>query len=124
MAKILKDAEILQIINRVPRELNDEDYRVFLYQLAEIVCSHFGGDVGLVTGPDDIMDCWTVGIHWNEDVPEDGGIYREYDVDADFGESDLEEQRDAGEEWEATRPRGLNRGIIGHLFGSALENGG
>lgn len=85
MAKILKDTELLQIINRAPGEIDDSDqYQVFLYQLAEVVCSHFGGDVGLIIGPDDIVGSWTVGIHWNDSIPEDGGIYRDYDKDVSF----------------------------------------
>jgi hypothetical protein len=86
MAKILTDDELLEIITKTVKgaEIDDRDqHRRFLEDLARVVTAHFGGDPGSVRGPEYPLS-WTVAIHWNDSVPEDGGVYRDYDLDADW----------------------------------------
>ena len=84
MAKILTDKELGDIIHRA---VNDEgvidcsdSYYHFLEDLTNLICTHFGGTPGQVR--DDEYDIgWSVGIHINENVPDDGGVFKDYDTD-------------------------------------------
>ena len=84
MAKILTDEEMAQIIYGVIHgEIIIEDanaYSHFLKDLAELICSHFGGKHGAVGMPDGNLG-WTVGFHIDESVPADGGVFKNYDTD-------------------------------------------
>ena len=84
MAKILTDKELSEIIHRAVHDDGVIDcadsYEHFLEDLAELVCSHFGGSPGSVGRPDDDLS-WTVGIRVNECVPSDGGVFKDYDTD-------------------------------------------
>lgn len=91
MAKILTDKELLDIVRRAIEhdDIDDRDqYSAFISRLAEVVVDHFGGEVGGVSfDPDDDLGT-TVAIHWDDSVPEGGGIYALYDTEADFGPED------------------------------------
>ena len=82
MAKILTDKEMIDIVRRAPNEIEDSDaYRRFLEELGNLIANHFGGERGTVTeNPDDGLE-YTCAFRINEKVPEDGGIYKEYDRD-------------------------------------------
>jgi hypothetical protein len=85
MAKILKDKELGEIICKATCR-NDESfvsadaYEHFLEDLADLVCDYFGGRRGSVGRPDDSMK-WTVAIRFDECVPSDGGVFKDYDKD-------------------------------------------
>ena len=94
MAKTLADTEMAEIIHRAvhdPNIIDDFDqYKRFLFGLADFITDHFGGVTGNVGGPDfydrgtpeydtDAELGWTCGFHVNDSVPSDGGIYIEYD---------------------------------------------
>ncbi|VGO12395.1 hypothetical protein PDESU_00947 [Pontiella desulfatans] len=87
MAKILKDIEMAEIISRAVEDKTVieeyEAYRHFLEDLGELICTHFGGEPGRVSGPaypgDELG--WTCGFHINEGVPDDGGVFNRYDTD-------------------------------------------
>ena len=86
MAKILKDTEMAEIIQRAVHndEIDDaREYSHFLEDLGDLICDHFGGDRGAVGMPDYPGDelGWTCGFHVNDCVPPDGGIYVNYDPD-------------------------------------------
>ena len=96
MAKTLTDKELADIISRATSDKRIIDcadsYKHFLEDLTKLVCDHFGGDPGVVSAPYDIeknvidsdkniINEWTTGIHINECVPDDGGIYNYYDTD-------------------------------------------
>lgn len=58
-------------------------------EMASLVADYCGGDVSTISGPgepgvDDGIG-WTVAIHHNDSVPDDGGVWKEYDTEADFG---------------------------------------
>jgi len=83
MAKILTDTELAKIVSDIV--LNDEideanTYARFLRDLAGLICNYCGGEVGSTGMPDDDLG-WTVGIHLNDSVPPDGGIFRKYGKD-------------------------------------------
>jgi hypothetical protein len=83
MAKILLDTELLDIVRRVvQQELIDDagQYSEFLFDLGNLVCKHFGGRPGMVGMPDGDLG-WSIGMHVNECVPTDGGIFQDYDTD-------------------------------------------
>jgi hypothetical protein len=94
MAKVLLDRELGEIISRATQDPSIIDcadsYEYFLEDLAELVCTHFGGTRGNVAMPDDDMS-WTVAIHINESVPSDGGVFAQYDTDVVW--RDGEEER-------------------------------
>jgi hypothetical protein len=50
--KLLTDLELVDIIRRAPDEIECADaYRHFMEDLAELVTTHFGGDVLYISGP-------------------------------------------------------------------------
>ncbi|VGO13408.1 hypothetical protein PDESU_01965 [Pontiella desulfatans] len=92
MAKILKDSEMAEVIHRA---VHDDDviccsdaYAHFLKDLSELICTHFGGVRGMVSGPDYPGDelGWTCGFLVNECVPSDGGVFARYDTDVVWSE--------------------------------------
>jgi hypothetical protein len=92
MAKILTDKEIGDIIKKtIDEDLIDDalTYRKFLTDLAFVVSDYFGGHINLVSDP--LSNCsseddgrYCVSYSWNEEVPSDGGIYKDYDTDIEI----------------------------------------
>ena len=87
MAKILTDREMVDIIRRAVHDEAEiccsDAYTHFLEDLGELICTHFGGERGLVgmpDGPDDELG-WTCGFHIDVCVPDDGGVFKRYDTD-------------------------------------------
>lgn len=84
MAKILTDCELAEIVQKATHGIDVIDsatsYKHFLSDLASLVCSYFGGQPGSVGCPDGALG-WTVGIHIDECVPPDGGVFKYYDTD-------------------------------------------
>lgn len=84
MAKILTDNELIEIIIRAKTLITEAPaYAHFLEDLGELICNHFGGTKGCVSTPDGDLG-WTVGIHINDCVPDDGGVYKDYDKDVEW----------------------------------------
>jgi len=89
MPKIITDGEMIDIINRAYKErhlIDDFDqYTDFVNDIADVICKHFGGTHGIVDGlPNEKGEYegeYAVGFHIDENVPEDGGIYKDYDKD-------------------------------------------
>lgn len=93
MAKVLTDKECAEIVQRAVHEdfIDDSDaYRHFLESLGELITNHFGGDVSCVSDPFGEKDPknpegsegkWCVLFHWNDSVPDDGGVFKDYDTD-------------------------------------------
>ncbi|MCX6984221.1 MAG: hypothetical protein NT118_05635 [Lentisphaerae bacterium] len=82
MAKILTDCEMIDIIKKAPQEIDDSNqYRHFLEALGDLIAANFGGTRGTVTNdPGDGLG-YTCAFHVNENVPDDGGIFKAYDTD-------------------------------------------
>lgn len=86
MAKILTDKEMLDIVRRAIEDKNEiEDagtYEQFLEELGNLIALYFGGERGVVGIPDHGGDLgWTCCFHINDSVPDDGGIFKDYDKD-------------------------------------------
>jgi len=88
MAKILTYAEIFKILSDIGTgkiSMDDSDqYIELLHDLGEVIAKHFGGNVGIAEFTD-FMDTYTVAFHHTENVPENGGIYKDYDTDVTWG---------------------------------------
>lgn len=92
MAKILTDRELLDIVRRTVEDgeiCEMQTYLHFLESLAELVTDYHGGRVGTVAYCHDLDTegkplGYTVAIDHSEEVPEDGGIYKDYDTDVDW----------------------------------------
>ncbi len=84
MAKILTAEEMGQIIYDATHgadTISDAHaYTHFLEDLAVLICDHFGGSPGHVGEPDGDLG-WTCGFIINDCVPDDGGVFKDYDTD-------------------------------------------
>ena len=83
MAKVLKDEEMLAIIQGVilGDEIDCADaYKHFLEGLGDLIADNFGGDRGGVDYIDDSLG-YTCSFNANDCVPVDGGVYAKYDTD-------------------------------------------
>lgn len=92
MSKVLKDTEVLAIVQRIITGMDvidDADTHArFLFELGELIAGYCGGDciaVSRPSGDDDDLG-WCVHFHANDSVPDDGGVYAAYDVDVDVEE--------------------------------------
>lgn len=89
MSKVLLDTEALQIISNaiLKDEIDDaHQYARFLEDLGRLVADHFGGEFVCTSGPlqeegEPDETRWCLHFKWNENVPEGGGVYAEYDTD-------------------------------------------
>lgn len=68
----------------VSAQIDDIDqYTEFVTDLAAIVAKHYGGRVGLIEWVDD-LDNITVAISQDGNVPEGGGIYKDFDKEGEL----------------------------------------
>jgi len=90
MAKIVTDHELAKIVKHIVEndEIDDADvYKKFLGQLAQVITDFMGGIPGTVdfehyeslSGRK--ATAWFVAIQHDENVPEDGGVWKDYDTD-------------------------------------------
>jgi len=86
MSKQITPQELAEIVTKLltdPDEIDDYDtYQRFFTELAEFVCDQCGGEVQRPA--DDFADKWLVGIHANDSLPENGGIWANYDLEGDL----------------------------------------
>lgn len=68
----------------------DEKFKAFVTDLAETVCDHCGGEV---RHPAEYLDdiCY-IGIHGNDSLPEDGGVWKDFDKEGELFPSDGDAQ--------------------------------
>lgn len=86
MSKQITALELAAIYRRLLTTSEIEDAEVFaefMTAAAELVTEYCGGEVkktaSAISGED-----WMVGIHANESLPSDGGIWKDYDTDVVF----------------------------------------
>jgi hypothetical protein len=92
MAKMITATELSEIFNKMltGEEIDDADqFSEFMTKAAALVCDFCGGEVlnpaSFAVGESNIdSDNWMVGIHHTEEVPENGGIWKDYDTDESF----------------------------------------
>jgi hypothetical protein len=85
MAKVLTVKEMAEIVNKLlldPCEIDDVDqFREFVGDVGDLITKHCGGERGGVDiDMNDDMG-WVCCFRVNGDVPEDGGIFSDYDKD-------------------------------------------
>ena len=81
MAKIITDKELLEIVSKAINEdlIDDADtYLRFLKDMTGVVADYFGGKAGECGMEDGECHC---AVHLSEEVPDDGGVYKDYDKD-------------------------------------------
>lgn len=86
-AKLLKDTEMLDIIQRaiVDSEIDDSNqYKSFLVDLGALICDHFGGEPGGIDHDANDGLGWCMQFHHNECVPDGGGVFAKYDTDVSW----------------------------------------
>jgi len=88
MSKQITNGELAEIVTGllVGRLLHDhldsmEKYAAFMTDIAKVICDHCGGEV---TGTADPYEGWLVGITGNESLPEDGGVWKNYDPEGEL----------------------------------------
>nr|WP_321303089.1 hypothetical protein [Alcaligenes faecalis] len=60
-----------------------EKYQAFMTDLAKLICEHCGGEVLYqATRPDGSN--WMIGIHGNDSLPEDGGVWKDIDPEGEL----------------------------------------
>lgn len=88
MAKIITAQELAEIAGKLltnPEgcgELEDaQAYANFMTDIAQVICDYCGGEIRLPASVIDGPNVWAVGIHGNDSLPDDGGIWRDYDLE-------------------------------------------
>jgi hypothetical protein len=79
-------AEIVSNLLTKPQTVGEMDtdgkFKSFMTDIAKVVCDHCGGEVrNEAVYLDDV--CY-VGIHGNDSLPEDGGIWQNYDKEGEL----------------------------------------
>jgi hypothetical protein len=93
MSKVLTDKELLDIVRRAVEE--DEidcldSYLYFMEDLGNVIAKHFGGERGTVDF-EEADDTVYIAFQVNENVPENGGIYKKYDTDVNWVDGEEKE---------------------------------
>ncbi len=90
MSKQITPAELATIVTNLlcnPEKIGELDssdrFSAFMTDIATTVCDHCGGEVHHPA--DNWADGkWLVGIHGNDSLPPDGGVWRNYDPEGDL----------------------------------------
>lgn len=95
MAKQINPKELASIVTRLlagdmtTSHLDDQKrYSSFMEGIAGVVADHCGGKVGSASfyEVEDPEDNWLVSIYGNDSLPEDGGVWAEFDEHGDLWE--------------------------------------
>lgn len=85
MSKQIMAGELASIVTLLlttpPMDDSSRSYKThqaFMTEVAELICKFAGGEVRNSAAPSD--DVWYVGIHGNELLAKDGGIWRAFDI--------------------------------------------
>ncbi len=89
MSKQITNGELAEIVTgllvgRLASEHLDstEKYAAFMTDIANVICDHCGGEVSGMA--DNSEEQWMVGILGNECLPEDGGVWKDYDPEGEL----------------------------------------
>lgn len=82
MSKIISNAELAEVVKKIldgeSGEIDNMDsFESFMTSIAEVVCDYCGGEVRNTASFDG--ETWYIGIHGNDSLPENGGIWSSYD---------------------------------------------
>lgn len=93
MSKQLTPADLAKLVTALltdPASVGELDsdpkFTAFVTDIAETVCNHCGGEV---RNPASYLDdtCY-IGIHGNDSLPEDGGVWKDFDKEGELFPSD------------------------------------
>ena len=89
MSKQISNGELAEIVTgllvgRLAREQLDstEKYAAFMTDIAKVITDHCGGEVADTAS--NFTEQWLVGIFGNHCLPEDGGIWKDYDTEGEL----------------------------------------
>lgn len=90
MSKQITTYELAWITNTLltcPDHLGELDsvqkYQAFMTDLAKLICDHCGGEV-INEATNDFDKQWLIGIHGNDSLPDNGGVWRHFDPDGEL----------------------------------------
>lgn len=87
MSKVIFDTEVVEILRGIVYHdgIDDSDtYREFLTKLGHLITEYCGGEVVTVSAPagdGEINDRYAIHLGWTDSVPQDGGVYANFDID-------------------------------------------
>ncbi|OGT90136.1 MAG: hypothetical protein A2286_00035 [Gammaproteobacteria bacterium RIFOXYA12_FULL_61_12] len=67
-----------------------ESFSAFMTGIAQVICDHCGGEV--VGKADSSFEEWLVTVASNDSLPEDGGIWADYDPDGSLIDGNEEKE--------------------------------
>ena len=86
MSKQITPAELAEIVTKLltdPNEIGDYDsFAGFFTRTAELVCEFCGGEIAI--DADMFAGKWLIGIHANDSLPPNGGIWNNYDPEGEL----------------------------------------
>lgn len=59
-----------------------QQFASFMTDIAEVVCNHCGGE--MISTADDFAGEWLLGIIKNDSLPEDGGVWKDFDKEGNL----------------------------------------
>ena len=88
MSKQISNLELAEIVGKLLDTSNHENleeyeqFQNFMTAIATVVCDYCGGEIA---GPaDDFTGEWLIGIWGNDSLPEDEGIWKDYDPEGEL----------------------------------------
>jgi len=98
MSKQVSNGELSEIVSGLlvghlgPQHLDStERYSRFMTELAQLICDHCGGVVSDEMA-DNSSEQWLIGINSDDRLPDDGGVWKDYDPDGELEDSDPDEE--------------------------------
>lgn len=96
MSKQVTAAELVEIVKKLLVDMNSagelasrEQYQNFMTDIAQAICDNCGGEIHHPA--DDLDGVWYIGIHGNDSLPENGGIWANYDKEGELFDHDEEQ---------------------------------
>lgn len=92
MSRQISAAELAAVVTRLlaspncPVEVSGaETFEAFMTDIARVVCKHCGGEVRYAASQQE--DAWYIDIHGDNRLPDDCGIWREFDPEGDLSDA-------------------------------------
>lgn len=89
MSKQINSTELASIVSKLlinPESLGQlselQQFRGFVTDIAQVVCDYCGGEIH--HHADFLDDACYIGIHGNESLPEDRGIWKDFDLEGEL----------------------------------------
>lgn len=87
MSKQITAAELAEIVTNLLTDpegsgelATSEQFSRFMTDIANVVCDHCGGETRHPA--DAFIGPWLIGVHRNDSLPDNGGIWAKYDPEA------------------------------------------